>query len=998
MPRFRRKTTVTSGLVVGALVAAGAGTLHSASAAGSATAITVAATSSASFNPFQGLGTTIDSFDAVQGMTHNLANGDTDPSGGSPGTRPKPGFDADLFTTAQAMSPGNMAHLATSGLRPLSYRLVTELREEAWHWGNGGTFSEGTKGYWDSSGTAASAPVTESYGYDIAHGGTSLPGGENAYISRLDDGNASSFWKSNPYLDQKYTGQSNAMHPTWAVVDLGKSTTINTVKIAWADPYAVSYQVQTWVPDSGATSPFDDPGKGVWKTASGGSVTHGTGGTATLSIGSTKAEFVRVLMQASSGTCANGDSSDARNCLGFAIKELYVGDTSGGTFTDAVKHGDETVQSATYTSSNDPVEDASSVRQFDQPGIDTVFDSGAAQNLPVMVPVPVLYSTPENAVDLIKYLEAKGRRIASVEIGEEADGQYTTPEDYAALWSQWATAIHAFDPALVLGGPALQDSTAAAWNDTDKTATDWGTRFIAALRADGHLGDLKFYSFEQYPVFDVKNSTDAYNLLLNEPSRSAGVLAQLKATIPADIPLMVTEQSSYGDDVQDGLWQADFLGSMFTGGLAADYNYQALPQHLYSGMASNLFTADSNGQWTGNTSTYFASSILGNTWLQPVDAAQQLYPVTVPSTQASTGQQLLTAYAVHRPDGTWALMVINKSKTATYKFPVSISGGNGFSGAVDSYSWGPKQYAWSQSGNNGSASPDNGPAHTTISSAGKATSYTFLPFSITVLRGTVAGSIPGNDFSITASPTSASVVAGASTTATVATTTTSGSAQAVTLSTSGLPTGAAATFTPTSVTSGGSAAATITTAAATPAGTYPVTVTGTGTSGTHTAAFTLIVTGQGGGTGGSVVNGDFEAGDLSGWTRSGTTSVITGTVHSGGHAALVGSYKKETNGDSSIAQTFTAAPGTSTLSFWYRSDCQDGDVGYGWSTATLVDTTTGARTTVLPHTCPADTDWHQIASPITAGDAYTLALTSHDDGDSNSADPTSTTYDDVTVT
>lgn len=725
------------------LIAAGAGlsgilvTLAlsngSAAVADTSNTLVVGSTSSASFNPYAGLGTTIDSFDAVQGMTHNLSNGVTDPSGDDPGTRPKPGFDSDLFTPDEALSSTNISHLATSGLRPLSYRLVTELREETWHWGNTGSLSAGTSGYWTSAGDAN--PIKESYGYDIAHGGTSQPGGEAAYVSRLDDNNSTSYWKSNPYLDQHYTGEANTAHPTWAVVDLGSAATINTVKIKWADPYAVSYQVQFWHADSSAASdpsPFDTPDQGHWQTLSGGSVSGQNGGTDTLTVGSQKAEFVRVLMNTSSGTCANGAGSDIRNCLGFAIKELYVGNTSsGGTFTDAVKHGDETVQSATYTSSNDPAEDASSVRQFDQPGIDAVYDSGANQNLPMMVPVPVLYSTPENAVALLRYLESKGRKIASVEIGEEADGQYTTPEDYAALWSQWATALHTFDPTLVLGGPALQDSTASSWNDSDKTNVDFGARFIAALRADGHLNDLKYYSFEQYPVFDVNNSTDAYNLLLNEPQRSADVLAQLHKTIPSNIPLMVTEQSAYDDTLQGGLWQADFLGSMFTGGLAGDFNYQALPQHLYDGIASNMFTADSHGQWTGNTSQYWASSLLGNTWLQPVDAAQQLYPVTVPAALNSNGQQQLTAYAVHRPDGQWALMVINKSKTATYKKPVSIQGSS-FTGTVDSYSWGADQYAWHESGDTGSASPNTGPAHTT---AAAASSYSFPPFSITVLRG-----------------------------------------------------------------------------------------------------------------------------------------------------------------------------------------------------------------------------------------------------------------------
>jgi hypothetical protein len=117
-------------------------------------------------------------------------------------------------------------------------------------------------------------------------------------------------------------------------------------------------------------------------------------------------------------------------------------------------------------------------------------------------------------------------------------------------------------------------------------------------------------------------------------------------------------------------------------------------------------------------------------------------------------------------------------------------------------------------------------------------------------------------------------------------------------------------------------------------------------------------------------------------------------VHSGGDAALVGSYKTQTNGDSKITQTFTPAAGASTLSFWYKTSCQD-DVAYGWSTAALTDATTGATTTVLPHTCATDNTWHQVTTPVTAGDSYTLTLVSHDDNDSGN--PTSTYYDDVTV-
>jgi subtilisin-like proprotein convertase family protein len=66
----------------------------------------------------------------------------------------------------------------------------------------------------------------------------------------------------------------------------------------------------------------------------------------------------------------------------------------------------------------------------------------------------------------------------------------------------------------------------------------------------------------------------------------------------------------------------------------------------------------------------------------------------------------------------------------------------------------------------------------------------------------------------------------------------------VTLSASGLPTGATATFNPSSVTSnGGTSTMTINTTASTPSGMYTVTVTGTGVEATRTTTFTLTVNG-----------------------------------------------------------------------------------------------------------------------------------------------------------
>ncbi|WP_228644398.1 M4 family metallopeptidase [Microtetraspora sp. AC03309] len=104
-------------------------------------------------------------------------------------------------------------------------------------------------------------------------------------------------------------------------------------------------------------------------------------------------------------------------------------------------------------------------------------------------------------------------------------------------------------------------------------------------------------------------------------------------------------------------------------------------------------------------------------------------------------------------------------------------------------------------------------------------------------------SVGGNEFSMTLSPTSATVPAGQQTTATIATATTSGTAQGITFTATGLPSGVTASFSPSSVTSGASSTMTLTTTTSAASGAYSVTVTGTGGSATHTATFALTVTG-----------------------------------------------------------------------------------------------------------------------------------------------------------
>ncbi|WP_344668677.1 glycosyl hydrolase 2 galactose-binding domain-containing protein [Catenulispora yoronensis] len=193
---------------------------------------------------------------------------------------------------------------------------------------------------------------------------------------------------------------------------------------------------------------------------------------------------------------------------------------------------------------------------------------------------------------------------------------------------------------------------------------------------------------------------------------------------------------------------------------------------------------------------------------------------------------------------------------------------------------------------------------------------------------TVTPSTTTNNFSLADAPASGSVVQGSSTTTTVSTSVTSGSAESVALTASGLPSGATATFSPASVTAGGSSTLTIATAATTPAGTYPITITGTAPSATHTASYSLTVTPSGGGTCTAAQllgNPGFESGATV-WTQTSTLGFTPITKGTSAEPAHSGSWVAYFNGNGSTdtdtaAQSVTIPAGCSaSLTYWLHID------------------------------------------------------------------------------
>ncbi|MEV4223617.1 M28 family peptidase [Nonomuraea sp. NPDC049725] len=120
---------------------------------------------------------------------------------------------------------------------------------------------------------------------------------------------------------------------------------------------------------------------------------------------------------------------------------------------------------------------------------------------------------------------------------------------------------------------------------------------------------------------------------------------------------------------------------------------------------------------------------------------------------------------------------------------------------------------------------------------------------------------PADDYTISVNPASASVDPGGTATTTVSTQVSSGQAQSVTLSASGVPAGVSVTFSPATITAGQSSTVTIATTAGTAPGTYPIGVNGDGASADRSASFSLTVAGDtGGGT--WVAYTSYAAGDV----------------------------------------------------------------------------------------------------------------------------------------
>jgi hypothetical protein len=641
----------------------------------------------------------------------------------------------------------------TAGWQTVSYRQNTELFVEAWHWNPQGTWSDPSgRGYFTGSATPTEM-IRHSFGYALPHRGfTRNEGTETHGYSRITDGDPNTYWKSNPYLSQAFTGATDALNPQWIVIDLATPQPIDAIRIAWAEPYARRYLVQYWTGED----PLKQPTKGAWVTFPGGEVKDANGGVATLRLSAApiSVHFVRIWMTESSNTCDSHGQNDRRNCVGYAIRELYLGTVGANDeFHDGLRHTPDQDQTTTYCSSVDPWHEPSDLGTpvREQVGLDLFYRSGYTRGLPAMIPIAMLYGTPEDSAAEIAYLERRGYPISYVEMGEEPDGQYMLPEDYAALYVQWATAIHKLDPTVKLGGPVFQgvNEDIQVWPNA-QGQTSWTRRFIDYLKQHGRLQELAFFSFEHYPLEPCKIS---WSSLYDEPELVSHILQVWRNDgVPTGVPLFITESNiawNTGEsfvDIFGALWLADYVGAFLNAGGKAIYYFHYIPLGVHPGCNGSLgtfgmFTTDKNYQIQQRTSQFFASQMINLEWVQPGDQVHKIFSASSDVFDAA-GHALVTAYALLRPDQKWSLMLVNRDQENAHGVRISFKGANTvrdsfFSGSVDAITFGSAQYQWHPDEKGGGADPD-GPVLKHSITAGADTVYDLPKASMTVLRGKLA--------------------------------------------------------------------------------------------------------------------------------------------------------------------------------------------------------------------------------------------------------------------
>jgi hypothetical protein len=220
-------------------------------------------------------------------------------------------------------------------------------------------------------------------------------------------------------------------------------------------------------------------------------------------------------------------------------------------------------------------------------------------------------------------------------------------------------------------------------------------------------------------------------------------------------------------DIFSGVWLADYIGSLLDAGGKAVYYFHYLPLPMEPGCNSSpgtfgMFTIDASYKIQQPLAQFFVAQLINLEWAQPGAGDHQVYSAKS-DIDDGAGRELVTAYALKRPDGEWSVMIVNRDQENAHRVHIEFRGESArkpdssaaFAGAVEIATFGSAQYKWNPpltrfmahdeeaakptivAYTNGTANPD-GPIARSKQNAGEHTMYDLPAASVVVIRGKLA--------------------------------------------------------------------------------------------------------------------------------------------------------------------------------------------------------------------------------------------------------------------
>jgi hypothetical protein len=267
----------------------------------------------------------------------------------------------------------------------------------------------------------------------------------------------------------------------------------------------------------------------------------------------------------------------------------------------------------------------------------------------VVATVNLREGTPEQAVEMMKLFEEKEVDVSYWSIGNEPNlfadkgvnyEQWDT-EFYNQRWREFAEAMLAHDPDILLVGPDLSQYTAIeSQNPKDAQGRDWMREF---LRANGDLVDN--VSFHRYPfggspsIAEVRATSPEWDDIIPH------LRELIREETGRDIPVSVLEVNTNWshavggegtpDSFYNAIWWADVLGRLI------NQNVDMV----------GFFTLAHNDGTTllrmdGPSPTYYTYQLFKQF------GTEKLY--------ADSGLDMVSIFAAQQDDGTVTLMVVNR--------------------------------------------------------------------------------------------------------------------------------------------------------------------------------------------------------------------------------------------------------------------------------------------------------------------------------------------------